>query len=201
MFGETISDPALAEARVKNPKASDPLPRFDAFDALAAVSAAIKPEITHEVRRLLIEVADEKREGRLELQGALDSLAQRDEIVSQLEQHPCFHDIELGKHRRRRATQDRINYQIEADGAVRGRRPGRDARRPSPRRRRPSDEPATRTPAQRLGGAQRPREAPGRHARRVVAAVFVLGFPLFWTAHQNAEIDEENDAAALRARR
>jgi hypothetical protein len=26
----------------------------------------------------------------------------------------------------------------------------------------------------------------------VVAAVFVLGFPLFWTAHQNAEITEEN---------
>jgi general secretion pathway protein L len=113
VFGETISDPLLAEARVKNPKATDPLPRFDAYDALAAVSASIAPEISHEVRRLLLEVADEKREGRMELQGVLDSLAQRDQIVSQLGSHPCFHDIELGK-TTPLGNQNRINYQIEA---------------------------------------------------------------------------------------
>jgi general secretion pathway protein L len=113
VFGEAISDPLLAEARAKNPKATDPLPRFDAYDALAAVSAAIAPEISHEVKRLSLEVADEKREGRMELQGALDSLSQRDEIVSQLGSHPCFHEIELGK-TTPVANQNRINYQIEA---------------------------------------------------------------------------------------
>ena len=113
VLGEAIDDPMLAEARVKNPRLTDPLPRFDAFDALSAVSASIKPEITHEVRRLLIEVADEKREGRLELQGSLDSLSQRDEIVGQLERHPCFHDIELGR-TTPTGKENRINYQLEA---------------------------------------------------------------------------------------
>jgi hypothetical protein len=77
------------------------------------VSAAIPQEISHEVKRLMLEVADEKREGRMELQGALDSLAQRDQIVSQLGNHPCFHDIELGK-TTPVPNQNRINYQIEA---------------------------------------------------------------------------------------
>ena len=100
-------------AREEPESLTDPLPRFDAYDALAAVSAAIAPEITHEVRRLMLEVADEKREGRMELQGALDSLSQRDQIVSQLGNHPCFHEIELGK-TTPVANQNRINYQIEA---------------------------------------------------------------------------------------
>lgn len=113
VFGETINDPALAESRVKNPKATDPLPRFDAYDALAAVSAAIAPEITHEVRRLQLEVADEKREGRMELQGVIPSLSDRDAIVNKLGSHPCFHDIELGK-TTPIGNDNRINYQIEA---------------------------------------------------------------------------------------
>jgi general secretion pathway protein L len=125
VLGEAISDPVLAEARVKNPRLTDPLPRFDAFDALAALSASIKPEISHEVRRLLIEVADEKREGRMELQGSLDSLAQRDEVVSQLEHHPCFHDIELGR-TTPNGNQNRINYQIEAVVQCEGEGPDKD---------------------------------------------------------------------------
>jgi hypothetical protein len=113
VFDRPISDPAQAEALIKNPKASDPLPRFDAYDALAALSGSISPEISHEVRRLSIEVADEKRTGRVELQGALDSLTQRDEVVSSLQQHPCFHNIELGR-TTPAGAEERINYQIEA---------------------------------------------------------------------------------------
>lgn len=114
VFDKSISDPAQAEALIKNPKASDPLPRFDAYDALAALSASIGPEITHEVRRLSIEVADEKQKGRLELQGALDSLAQRDEVVKRLQEHGCFRDIELGRTTPAGNQDNRINYQIEA---------------------------------------------------------------------------------------
>jgi general secretion pathway protein L len=115
VFDKPISDASQAEALIKNPRASDPLPRFDAYDALAALSGSIGTEISHEVRRLSIEVADEKREGRVELQGALGSLAQRDDVVAQLQKHPCFHQIELGR-TSPAAGQDssRINYQIEA---------------------------------------------------------------------------------------
>jgi general secretion pathway protein L len=113
VFDRSISDPAQAEALITNPKASDPLPRFDAYDAMAALSGSIAPEITHDVRRLSIEVADEKRAGRMELQGALDSLTARDEVVNRLQQHTCFHEIELGR-TTPAGTADRINYQIEA---------------------------------------------------------------------------------------
>ncbi len=113
VFGRAISEAAEAETLARNPRSNDPLPRFDAFDALAAVSDAIKQDISHEVRRLVIEVADEKREGRLELQGVLSSLVQRDDIVSQLEKHPCFRDIQLGR-TSPAGTNARINYQIEA---------------------------------------------------------------------------------------
>jgi type II secretion system protein L len=78
VLDKEITDPAEAEALVKNPKWTDPLPRFDAYDALGAISGAIPEKITHEVKRLRIEVADEKREGRLEMQAALGSLAERD---------------------------------------------------------------------------------------------------------------------------
>jgi general secretion pathway protein L len=113
VFDRSISDPAQVQALIKNPRASDPLPRFDAYDAMAALSGSIAPEITHEVRRLAIEVADEKREGRLELQGAIDSLAQRDDVVTRLQAHGCFREIELGK-TTPATDKERINYQIEA---------------------------------------------------------------------------------------
>lgn len=113
VLGETMTDAALVQTRLENPKLTDPLPRFDAFDAVGALSSAIPSQITHEVRRLAIDIADEKAEGTFELQGSLDSLGQRDEIVSALQKHPCFQHIELG---RTNATsgQDRLAYQIEA---------------------------------------------------------------------------------------
>jgi general secretion pathway protein L len=113
VFGQSISEASQAEQMAKNPRWSDPLPRFDAYDALEAVSSSVQDNIKHEVRRLTVEVADEKREGRLELQGVLDSLGQRDEIVSALEKHPCFHDIQLGRTSPSGAD-NRITYQIEA---------------------------------------------------------------------------------------
>ena len=99
-----------------NPKTNDPLPRFDAFDALAALSGAINPSITtHEVRRLRIEIADDKRDGRLELQGLLPTLQQRDQVVGDLEKQGCFRDFKLGKTGPAPGGgSDRISYQIEA---------------------------------------------------------------------------------------
>lgn len=113
VFGESIENVALAQMRVDNPRSSDPLPRFDAFDALAALSGAVPMDLTHEVKRLTIDVADEKREGTMELQGTVASIAQRDQLVAELEKHPCFSDIERGKTSPGR-DKDSIQYMIEA---------------------------------------------------------------------------------------
>jgi hypothetical protein len=113
VFDVAISDVEEADQRVNNPQSDDPLPRFDAFDALAALSASVPDEITHEVRRLTIDVADEKREGTMELQGALASIAQRDQLVGELSKHPCFRDNEKGKTSPARG-EDMIQYTIEA---------------------------------------------------------------------------------------
>ena len=113
LFGETIEDPSAAQERIENPRNKDPLPRFDAFDALAAISASIPEELKHEVKRMRIDVAQEKHEGRLELQGALESLGSRDTIVSKLESQGCFRDIELGR-TSPIPGQSMINYQLEA---------------------------------------------------------------------------------------
>jgi general secretion pathway protein L len=113
IFGKTVSDPELVDALIKSQKSGDPLPRFDAFDALAVISAAVKEGIVHEVRRLRIEVEGEKHEGRIELQGALGSIEERDTVVAELEKHECIKDIERGK-TSPAPGQSQINYQLEA---------------------------------------------------------------------------------------
>jgi general secretion pathway protein L len=113
VFGRSTEDATQAEDWILNPKSSDPLPRFDAYDTMAALSDSISESITHEVRRLRIELGGDKREGRLELQGSIDSLAQRDEIVGELDDHPCLRDIELGR-TTPAGNEGRIAYQIEA---------------------------------------------------------------------------------------
>jgi hypothetical protein len=122
LFGEAIEDTAAVRDRIENPRNKDPLPRFDAFDALAAISAAIPEEIKHEVKRVRIDVAQEKHEGRLELQGALESLGSRDTIVGKLQAQGCFRDIELGR-TSPIPGQSLINYQLEAVVACPGEGP------------------------------------------------------------------------------
>jgi general secretion pathway protein L len=113
VFGKTETDPHVVETMIGSPQSDNPLPRFDAYDALAAISDAVPQEITHEVRHLRIDFADEKKEGSVELQGALASIDQRDQIVTKLEAHGCFADIERGRTSPGRST-DQINYQLEA---------------------------------------------------------------------------------------
>ncbi len=74
----------------------DPLPTMTAFDVLDAVTKAIPPEITHDTRRLDIEIDDIAREGRFELQGTVASIAERDTIVAKLEEHECFTEVDPG---------------------------------------------------------------------------------------------------------
>jgi Tfp pilus assembly PilM family ATPase len=113
MFGKPITDGEAIDAMLKNPRAGDPLPHFDAFDVIGAISQAVPGEIKHEIRRVRIEVGDDKREGRLELQGTLSSIEERDALAAKLEQHECFHELERGRTTPARGG-DSINYQLEA---------------------------------------------------------------------------------------
>jgi Tfp pilus assembly PilM family ATPase len=112
LFGKPITDKLSLEALLKNPRAGDPLPHFDAYDTLGAVSTAIPSEIKHDMRRVRIEIGDDKREGHVEIQGMLSSIEQRDAVAAHLEQNECFHDIERG--RTTPARDSSINYQLEA---------------------------------------------------------------------------------------
>jgi general secretion pathway protein L len=116
VFGKRESSAARVETLLKSPPNENPLPRFDAYDALAAISDAVDAapdEIVHEVRHVRIDLAEDKKEGKIELQGALASIEQRDAIVTQLEAHGCFREIQRGRTSPGRGAET-INYQIEA---------------------------------------------------------------------------------------
>lgn len=114
VFDEETRDPAAARALLEGGRRiADPIPKFTAWDALDAVSAAIPPEIQHDTRRLSIEVDDESREGRLELQGLVASLAERDTIAANFEAHPCFDEIKPGP-TSPGPNNTGLNYRLEA---------------------------------------------------------------------------------------
>ncbi|MCB9599401.1 MAG: pilus assembly protein PilM [Sandaracinus sp.] len=114
VFDEETRDPAAARDLLEGGRRiADPLPKFTAWDALDAVSAAIPAEIQHDTRRLSIEVDDESREGRLELQGLVASLAERDTIAANFEAHPCFDEIKPGP-TSPGPNNTGLNYRLEA---------------------------------------------------------------------------------------
>jgi len=84
------------ELLTAGPRIDDPLPRFDAYDVLEAISESIPAEIKHDTRRLLIEIDDDGETGRFEVQGTVDSIAERDRLVEELQSHTCFADVEKG---------------------------------------------------------------------------------------------------------
>ena len=113
-FGEETRDPTRAKRLLDGRSGPlDPLPRFDAFDALDAVSQAIPGDVVHDTRRLEIEIGAGEHEGKLELQGTVANIAERDRVVEALEAHACFHEIEKGR-TSPAVGQERINYTLEA---------------------------------------------------------------------------------------
>jgi len=93
---ETRSAEQARELLEGGSRVVDPLPTMTAFDVLDAVTESIPPEITHDTRRLDIEIDDIAREGRFELQGTVASIAERDTIVAKLEEHECFTEVDPG---------------------------------------------------------------------------------------------------------
>lgn len=116
LFETPTSEPSRARELLEGDgKADDPLPRFDAYDTLAAVSEHMPEELTHkhDTRRLQIDYDDEEDEGTLELQGTVASVSERDRIAASLESHECFAEIEKGRTTPGPGNQG-LNYQLTA---------------------------------------------------------------------------------------
>lgn len=111
LLGEEVKTALHArDLLTSGPRIDDPLPRFDAYDVLESISQSIPEDIQHDTRRLLIEIDDEGDTGRFEIQGTVDSIAERDRLVDQLQAHRCFADVEKGSIST--AVQDRKDYKL-----------------------------------------------------------------------------------------
>ena len=111
LLGEEVQSALHArELLTGGPRVDDPLPRFDAYDILEAISESIPSDIRHDTRRLLIEIDDEGDNGRFEIQGTLGSIGERDRLVDELQAHRCFADVEKGSIST--AVEDRKDYKL-----------------------------------------------------------------------------------------
>lgn len=106
-------------------RGTDPMPRFDAYAALAAISGAIPEDVRHDVRQLQIDLGDGDETGRFALRGVVDTVSETDRVLSALQNHRwidgqggaqtryrCFHDVELVGNTSATAD-DRRSYRLE----------------------------------------------------------------------------------------
>jgi Tfp pilus assembly PilM family ATPase len=111
LLGEEVRSALHArELLTAGPRVEDPLPRFDAYDVLEAISESIPAEIQHDTRRMLIEIDDDGESGRFEIQGTVGSIAERDTLVESLQLHRCFADVDKGSIST--AVGDRKDYKV-----------------------------------------------------------------------------------------
>ncbi|NND27948.1 MAG: pilus assembly protein PilM [Myxococcales bacterium] len=107
---ETRSALHARELLTAGARIDDPLPRFDAYDVLEAISESIPADIQHDTRRLLIEIDDDGDNGRFEIQGTVGSIADRDRLLGDLQAHACFAEAEKGSISN--AVGDRKDYKL-----------------------------------------------------------------------------------------
>jgi general secretion pathway protein L len=112
-LGERTENPRRARELLEGGGTSrDPLPRFDAFRALAAISNAYPSSTLHDTRKLEISIDETGQSGKFEIQGQIPDLAARDAVAEALEAHECIAQIERGKSSPV-PGQDRKNYVLE----------------------------------------------------------------------------------------
>jgi general secretion pathway protein L len=112
-FGEATTSPKRARELLEGGGVTrDPLPRFDAFRALGAISAAIPDAIVHDTRRLEITVDEGGQTGSFTLQGQIPDLTARDIVADALEAHECIEQLERGKTSTMPGA-ERKNYTLE----------------------------------------------------------------------------------------
>jgi general secretion pathway protein L len=113
-LGEETRDPLQARTLLEQGRQSpDPMPAFDAFDALLALSAAIPDGIDHDLQRAQIDLGDDRSGGHIEIQATVSSIEERDRIAAALGEVPCFQNIELGP--MTSSGEGRRQYRIEMD--------------------------------------------------------------------------------------
>ncbi len=129
-------------------QANDPMPQFDAYDALAAISESIPESVTHDVQQLHIDLGDGEETARFSLRGTVQDASASSQVRTALDAYrlvhrvgdeetrlKCFHELELG-------STDRVGdaYRYRLEGTIRCRPEGQsdedDEDRPASRRRR-----------------------------------------------------------------
>lgn len=129
-------------------QSNDPMPQFDAYDALAAISASIPESITHDVQQLQINLGDGEETARFSLRGTVQDASASSQIRTALDTYrvvrrvgeeetrlKCFHELELG-------STDRVGdaYRYRLEGSIQCRPEGEaaeeDEETPARRRRR-----------------------------------------------------------------
>ncbi len=89
-----------------------PLPRYDAFRTLAAISAAIPEGVLHDTRKLEIQLDELGQTGTFQIDGKLPDLTARDQIADALESNECIQELERGK-TSSAPGEDRKTYMLE----------------------------------------------------------------------------------------
>jgi type II secretion system protein L len=98
LFDEEATTPDQARALLTGKAGpSDPLPRFDAFDVLDAISRSVPDGITHDTRRLHIELEDKTHKGSFEMEASVDSNSEAEQIRGQLNEHRCIEKANIGR--------------------------------------------------------------------------------------------------------
>src|SRR5262249_28022232 len=107
-LGTEATSPAQAATLLaRGVQSNDPMPRFDGYDALAAISNAIPESIPHDVTQLEIDLGDGDESGRFSLRGTVASIEEAEAVQTALRdyrivrregehdvRYQCFRDIE-----------------------------------------------------------------------------------------------------------
>ena len=94
VFNDRTVDPDRASSLARGEGSADdvdPLPPADAYDVLGVLSTRIAANVRHDVELLDI------RGEHVQLQGIVDTLADRDKVVEALQQYPCFPNVRPGR--------------------------------------------------------------------------------------------------------
>ncbi len=122
-FGKgTKSARAARDLLLGGAQPGDPLPRFDAFRALAAISAAVPEGVVHDTRKLEVQLDELGHTGHFQLEGKLPDLTARDQVADALDANECIGELEKGK-TSTAPGEDRKSYVLEGQIACPGSTP------------------------------------------------------------------------------
>ena len=114
-LGESTRTVADARRLLEEGRANpDPMPQWTALDALLEVSNAMPDDITHDVQRLQIDLAQDRSEGHFELQGLVGSVDETERIRTALAGIECFQNLQHSG-ATTPAADGRRQYRLEAD--------------------------------------------------------------------------------------